>query len=433
MSIKIQTENYFSAQKIVNDSDNIEVYLNNGDVVFNTHNRLRIKPTTIKPKTAYTFKLIVHSNVNTVNNVKYIINYTDGTTQVVEGTGEIYDTNNKTTIFSTNANKTLNYVSDMYTYGKSATIVTNGSVIVEGSYTAETMPPYYEQNLPFTLGNINLNKINTSQDYFYRTNNKWYKHEEIGSMTLTSALDWQTSEITTQVETIAFSTIINLNMYSSHLILCNYFEQHNRDATIDIPLIDNSNENGNRIWIKINRTDLVTEDVQGFKTWLDNHDVKICVPIISTDIEITDTTLKAQLDATLNAISYNEQTNISSTSTDLSADLEAEAFERMSNQNYVTQEIPIGMWQGKTLYRKVIDIGVLPNSTTKVVSHYISNIDYIKSCTGYAMTSQGAGMNCPSNDVDFYCSTVAITVTTTADKSSFTTCFATIEYTKTTD
>ena len=45
-------------------------------------------------------------------------------------------------------------------------------------------------------------------------------------------------------------------------------------------------------------------------------------------------------------------------------------------ERYSTEEQVVGTWiDGKTVYRKVIDIGSLPNATVKYVSHGISSID----------------------------------------------------------
>lgn len=105
---------------------------------------------------------------------------------------------------------------------------------------------------------------------------------------------------------------------------------------------------------------------------------------------------------------------------------------------YSTEEQVIGKWiDGKPLYRKVINFGAIPNNTLKYVKHNISNIKYIKSCNGYAMNSEGAGLIIPSYNGTIYtnCYTTAteVHVKTNGDRSSFTTCYITLEYTKTTD
>lgn len=44
--------------------------------------------------------------------------------------------------------------------------------------------------------------------------------------------------------------------------------------------------------------------------------------------------------------------------------------------NYSTTETEVGTWiDGRTVYRKVVDVGAFPNSTSKTVAHEISDLD----------------------------------------------------------
>lgn len=108
---------------------------------------------------------------------------------------------------------------------------------------------------------------------------------------------------------------------------------------------------------------------------------------------------------------------------------------------YSTDEKMIGQWiDGKPLYQKVISFGALPNNTTKSVAHEISSIDFIAdySCVASNGTvfmsipksvpsegnAGGIGINCTKTNVE---------ITTSIDRSSYTTTYVTIKYTKTTD
>ena len=116
-----------------------------------------------------------------------------------------------------------------------------------------------------------------------------------------------------------------------------------------------------------------------------------------------------------------------------------DSINELENRNiYSTEEQVIGRWiYGKPIYRKVINFGALPNNTQKIVMHNIENIDFIVSCLGYAMNSSGSGIALPSNNgtinTNLYATRQQIGVVTTGDRSSFTTCYITLEYTKTTD
>ena len=53
-----------------------------------------------------------------------------------------------------------------------------------------------------------------------------------------------------------------------------------------------------------------------------------------------------------------------------------------------TNEVPIGTWiDGKTIYRKAMYWGAMPNNTTVLKNHNIANIDYIVRVGGMAKNS----------------------------------------------
>ena len=106
------------------------------------------------------------------------------------------------------------------------------------------------------------------------------------------------------------------------------------------------------------------------------------------------------------------------------------------NEVYSTQEQRIGTWiDGKPIYRKVIDLGSLPNNTTKdVATGLINNNIRLTKIYGIAFTNDGnyqsslGDMNSRFN----LRPTNLIRITTTLDMSSYTG-YAVLEYTKTTD
>ena len=106
---------------------------------------------------------------------------------------------------------------------------------------------------------------------------------------------------------------------------------------------------------------------------------------------------------------------------------------------YSTTEKRIGTWiDGKPLYRKVVNLGALPNATTKAIAHGISNIGFIK-LYGDAYSSTGNFFSLPfipitefNQAVNFYVSTGEVVITSYLDRSNYTG-IAVLEYTKTTD
>lgn len=107
--------------------------------------------------------------------------------------------------------------------------------------------------------------------------------------------------------------------------------------------------------------------------------------------------------------------------------------------NYSTSEVDTGFtWtNGSAIYKKTVDIGALPNATTKSVAHNISNFGVPVKLEGMCISNAGSGypMNGarPSNNtltVSAYVTTTNVVVETGSDRSDWTG-YATIYYTKT--
>ena len=106
---------------------------------------------------------------------------------------------------------------------------------------------------------------------------------------------------------------------------------------------------------------------------------------------------------------------------------------------YSTTETVVGTYNGKPLYRKIVDCGALPNNTTKGVAHGIANIDTITNISGTSWMNDGDGTTIPlptaslTSPVVIYSDKSKIYITTTTDRSTMINSNVIIEYTKTTD
>ena len=112
---------------------------------------------------------------------------------------------------------------------------------------------------------------------------------------------------------------------------------------------------------------------------------------------------------------------------------------------YSLEEREIGVWtDGKPLYEKTVDCGALPNASTKDVAHNISNIDRIISIIGTAKRSDGdtftpmpdldaSSVTTPNNYLRFWANVTNIRIKTSSDRSNYTSSYAILRYTKTTD
>lgn len=111
----------------------------------------------------------------------------------------------------------------------------------------------------------------------------------------------------------------------------------------------------------------------------------------------------------------------------------------VANKNeYSTTEIRIGTWLNKPLYRKVINFGALPNSSTKTVTTGLSNVVYVRY---YGYATDGTyywNLNVPrpisgnAYGIGCYISNNSIVMECGTDKSS-NSAYVVVEYTKNSD
>ena len=96
---------------------------------------------------------------------------------------------------------------------------------------------------------------------------------------------------------------------------------------------------------------------------------------------------------TANTANGKADTNASNIATNTSDISELET--KVSNAcDYSTTEKVVGSWiDGKPIYRKVINFGALPNTTTKSINHNISNLGVVINIGGFISNT---------TDVDFY-------------------------------
>lgn len=111
--------------------------------------------------------------------------------------------------------------------------------------------------------------------------------------------------------------------------------------------------------------------------------------------------------------------------------------------SYSTNEVKTGgKWiDGKPIYRKVVDFGALPNATIKGVSFDNINVDTFVKIEGVAMSSNNAAITIPFVDdssaiqsISIFANGTSVSISTgSVNRSDYTKCYITLEYTKTTD
>lgn len=112
-----------------------------------------------------------------------------------------------------------------------------------------------------------------------------------------------------------------------------------------------------------------------------------------------------------------------------------------NNNIYSENEVVIGTWLNKPLYRKIINFGALPNNVAKIILHNINNVETFVTIRGIGRTSTNTAYSIPhvSNpnmfsglSVSIRANATELTISTNADATAHT-AYVIIEYTKATD
>lgn len=168
------------------------------------------------------------------------------------------------------------------------------SVQIEKGSTATTYAPYFTP--------IELCKIGTYQDYIYKSGDDWYVHKATGKVTLTGSETWSTPR--NDSYSIAKTEISSLNLPSNTLnLFINTFTVVDNAGGL---AIGKATVGGSYVNFDYDGTN---SNLAGFKTWLASNNTIIYAPLVTpTDIQITDSSVVAQLEALLAANSYDPTT-----------------------------------------------------------------------------------------------------------------------------
>ena len=110
-----------------------------------------------------------------------------------------------------------------------------------------------------------------------------------------------------------------------------------------------------------------------------------------------------------------------------------------SGEVYSTDEKIVGTWLGKPLYQKTYDCGALLNNAGKIVPYNVSNLKNVVAMNGFTTNGTDILMLPHMSNVGLqYQVSISATangiyLVTGNDRTSFTTTYVTIRYTKTTD
>ena len=180
---------------------------------------------------------------------------------------------------------------------------------------------------PYGTTPIELCKIGDYQDsIFYNTTdenldlNSWYIKKEIGSVVLNgSETGWQQQKNLTNTMAFSLANCVYNSNVNNAIFKCNYFTHKTYISSyavnLDEPYL--SQFITTTVVLSINKSDLSSENVNGFKSWLSNHNTIVKYPLATpTYTEITNNELLGQLESIrlLNGLN-----NITITSANLTA------------------------------------------------------------------------------------------------------------------
>lgn len=275
------------------DISKVSLMINNAYLTTGT-NRI-----SVKPNTTYTFS------------VKYS-NGQDGRISLYDNNDN--NTNNYDQLFSPKNIRT-------FTTGEndSYLIIQRWYIGVQGITNVSEVEPQLEESssvnryTPYGVAPIELCKIGDYQDYFYKENENWYLHKEIGKVVLDGSETYETmgwSDDKNSYRTSINNLKLTTSTTDTSYILSNYFVTYTQAQLYELTVSNYGISNRANQTEVVIRNDNITS-VLDFKTWLSTHNILLYyVLATATNTQITDTTLISQLDAIHNAMSYKEQTNI---------------------------------------------------------------------------------------------------------------------------
>lgn len=216
-----------------------------------------------------------------------------------------------------------------YGVSNQGTIIFSNLQLEQGS-TESPYIPHEEQNYPLTLGDIELCKIDTAQDYFYKENNKWYLHKEIGKTVFDENTTYTyfsagSSDTTNAYRLKSIEDIKPYTLYTQAPEMKNTkFSAVPQSASWNPGFVSRLKSNPKVVIFLIEKS----QTADDLKNILNGEPLYY---ILETPVntEITSTTLIAQLEALSKAYSYTDQTNISQTSEDLPFILDIEALKKI--------------------------------------------------------------------------------------------------------
>lgn len=292
VKVTVSNKNLYKIEKVINDTNYSKIIYKdeNGNVSFTTGGiPLIIAPTKIKEKTEYTYILKCKSNVTTENNINFTAIYEDGTSKLLSANKK-KDTNEFIVKFKTDKEKTLAYVTQQYTNSSRTTIITKGTMILEGDYLnlEETYEIHQEQEILFPLveGQKLRSLPNGIKDYLAEDG----IHKNVGTMILNGGADEEYNKAVDNKFALGINT-------KKGLLLKNLKTDNSKISVLSDKLLGvpwNTmftvaegwqialRQDGNYTYLRLLTTGM--EDVKALTTFLQSNNIAIQYPLAEEEI-----------------------------------------------------------------------------------------------------------------------------------------------------
>lgn len=242
---------------------------------------------------------------------------------------------------------------------------------LEKGSTRTTYQSYRIPRHTLNLGDMELCKIGTYQDYIYKEGNNWYKKTYIGKIILDGSEEWgYNTSSQTQNGYYEFRTN-SINSLNTQTFLCNKFIVSTSYSN-STEQIRYRTQDGN-YYINILGSRLSDTTVDDFKTWLSTNNVTVYYILpTAVNTQITDDTLLTQLEAT-NIDLYENNNKFIITSSALLPTLNITYA--ITNRDFYSKEEANDLLNimGKDLYDKSLKrFYVLPTNTQSEIQNIMN-------------------------------------------------------------
>lgn len=165
--------------------------------------------------------------------------------------------------------------------------------VVTGTQTVTLTGGTVSEDYTVHLGSLELAKIGTYQDYIYKNNGDWYKHNEIEKLILDGSEDWK--QYSSNVYTASGSIPAGVGITGSLKL---YGISNRTDLTSTNITYNASQHTGLEVRNLVSYWGTTGTTPSDWQTWLSTHNVVIYYALItSTDTQISDASLISELDA----------------------------------------------------------------------------------------------------------------------------------------